>query len=198
MCHGWGGRRAAGQGRRGSPTGSPRSRRGPDRVADGHRHHRARDPAAAGRRDLADQSRRAGRLRYRICTHHRLPSRQMPCLDGIAWDDLTGEKVAAAHCCRPARRTTVRPEPGDSCRTRSCLAPENRLNCFWNSPFSPVRSRRALRCLLSRCLSSGECVAKFSGPKPSRLVGSGTRSVCGTVLSASPPVSYPVPGLTLA
>jgi hypothetical protein len=35
---------------------------------------------------------------------------------------------------------------------------------YWDSPFSPVRSRRAERRLLPRFLSSGECAAKFSDP----------------------------------
>jgi len=36
---------------------------------------------------------------------------------------------------------------------------------YWNSPFGPVRLRRAERDLLSRCYLSGECAAKLSSPE---------------------------------
>jgi hypothetical protein len=49
----------------------------------------------------------------------------------------------------------------------------------WNSLFGPA-SPSAERCLLSRCLSSGEYAAKFSGLELSRMIAIGMRAVCGT------------------
>lgn len=49
-----------------------------------------------------------------------------------------------------------------------------------DNPSIPVRWRIRRTGSLSRCLSSGECAAKFNSPEVSRLAARAMRAVCGT------------------